>query len=147
MSCIIRTVALLSVLAAPIVSATPSGVYQRRAPLHRRGWDDLAQAWGGTRRCDYTDPGMPISLVAAQAELLSGHSWEFGTAAEALLELCECLQVSIPAAPDPSQILRSLACSAHIRSLVVASQRLRLTLFQACFTHTTISTLRLLVTR
>ena len=35
------------------------------------------------------DPGFDIESVAAVAMVLPSHSWEFGTASEALLELCD----------------------------------------------------------
>jgi hypothetical protein len=87
----VRTVLLSGLLGVSVVfAAEPLAQHTRRSPNHRRAsWDDLAQARMGTTLCAYTDPGISISLVAAQASILATHSWEYGTAAEALLELCQ----------------------------------------------------------
>jgi len=50
--------------------------------------------------CPYVEPGFPIELVVAKAKNVSTHSWEYGTAAEALLEFCTflpslCVQAGI----------------------------------------------------
>ena len=65
-----QILALLALTGASLAGASP---------MLSRDHDD---------RCSDVEPGFPIGLVAAQAQIVSTHSWEYGTAAEALLELC-----------------------------------------------------------
>lgn len=73
-----QTLALLALAGTSLVGA--SSQHGRRI---------LARGHGNY--CPYVEPGFPIELVVAKAKNVSTHSWEYGTAAEALLELCTSL--------------------------------------------------------
>ena len=75
-----RTLALGAIAGASLASAQLGGVSQHQKYIAR------GRATNGG--CPHVEAGFPVELVVAQAKNVSTHSWEYGTAAEALLELC-----------------------------------------------------------
>lgn len=75
-----RTLALGAIAGASLANAQLGGASRH----HKR----VAHSRATDSGCPHVEAGFPVELVAAQAKNVSTHSWEYGTAAEALLELC-----------------------------------------------------------